>query len=235
MFVTICILPVVLLLVGTLLGTVECNVEINRWRAPILHGAYATNAIWLLLEATPNRDALPGLTLATWLITQLSARFTILTQKQLLICTLLKCANTEVLIKFWRLATIVRALPLFIGRSSLHKRFVLDVSARLDALRQTGKLIETPGTWTEFTMLLLALSKCRHLALPESVELPPLLLAVFVFAESELELLSELDRPPPHNLVSGLLVLLTIGRFDLVRCPPHVLVVVNVLLVRGHG
>lgn len=105
---------------------------------------------------------------------------------------------------------------------------MLDVSASLDALRQIGRPMETPGTWTVFTMLLLELSRSRHLALPVSVEL--------------LEPLELLVSVPPvvprgllHSLVSGLPVLLTIGRFDPVSCPPHLSVVVNVLLVRGHG
>lgn len=183
----------------------------------MLHGAYATSAIWLLLGMTPSRDALLGPTMATWLILQLSALFTILTQKKLLAPTLLSCANTTVPMRLWRLATMERALLLLIGSEELHRRLVLEVSVARDALRQTGRPMETPGTPTAFTILLFELSRDRHLPLPEVVEL--------LFPVSDL-----------FRVVSnGLTVLFSMGRLDSVSPVPHVWVVVRVLLVRGHG
>lgn len=166
---------------------------------------------------TPSPDALLGKTIETWLIPQFKALFTILTQKKLFLPILLKWANTSVLINLWRLATIERADPFFIGSDALHKRLVLEVSVLLEALRQTGRPTDRPGISTAFTMLPLASSSDRHLPLPPEVEL---LLSVRDFF---------------RVVENGLMVLFKTGRLDLVSPPPHAWVVASPLLVRGQG
>lgn len=103
--------------------------------------------------------------MSTWLTSHLRAPFTIATWKMLFGPNLLRWANTSVPVKFSRLATIARALVLLIGKSSLHRRFVLSLRMDLEALRQTGRPMLTPGTMTEFTILLLALSVDLHVPL----------------------------------------------------------------------
>lgn len=92
------------------------------------------------------------------------------------------------------------------------------VSVLLSALRHTGRPMLTPGTWTEFTMFRLVLSRSRHLRLP---------------VVTELLVLEAADRLVP--LVKGLPILLTVVRLLVVSPPPHLWVAPSRPLVRGHG
>lgn len=107
-------------------------------------------------------------------------------------------------------------------------------------------------------MLLLELNRSWHLVLVESVSVELVLVElvlVFAFVLSRPLDLLELDNRGlslfvlPLDLleldisvcdllcilVNGLPVLFKTGRLDRVSCPPQLRVVVNVLLVRGHG
>lgn len=173
--------------------------------------------MWLLFGVTCNPEALLGRTIETPLIPHFKALFTILTQKKLFPPILLRWANTTVLIRLWRLATIERADPLFMGSDALQRRLVLEVSVLLEALRQTGRPTDRPGIPTAFTMLPLVLSSDRHLPLPPEVELLLSVCDLFRVVEN------------------GLIVLFSMGRLELVSPPPQVCVIPSPLLVRGQG